>query len=538
MGKIKLIENFGLIFLCLIIVLSTINCQLLTNLSILPSAFPQEDNLVVKGRTQTQTLTLPGGNSFPLVPPKGTLFYRSNEKKFYTFNGATWDEVGIGGVGGAGKLAVATRIVAASNSLDKDRADYVCDGTDDQVEIQKAIDDLPSSGGSVYLLEGTYNISAPININKSNVTLMGAGAATVLNLTTDKAIQSSNVSRVVLSQLRMKYNGDYSCWFKNISYSLLEKLWLEGCKIYIVLSYLNTITENFFSPPHKGRTFQIVCGMPQGGGDIGGNIIYNNIFTTANPASEIIRTIHSSNNIAIGNLIKGDFNVLGMHITSGSSHNIIVGNRILEVKYGIVVQGYSSTPSTDNIFSSNIISGLSASFSKGIRLDNVERHTDRQIISSNFISNFSDGIEVDKVHNSLLVGNILYNYASSGSGYGIVIPSDYSKNNYFVGNFISGYSKPINDKGKNTKYTDKLKMTLEKREVKIEKETSSYNLDVLTNPQSYVQLNPTKENITLTLSDGKSPGDLLILENISSYKITIEDSGNVNLAGDRKYKFL
>ena len=481
------------------------------------------------------------------------LYYKSDEDKFYTFDGEDWEEVG--GEGG-GSLAVATRIVAASNSLDKTRADYVCDGVNDQEEIQKAINDLPTYGGSVYLLEGTYNISSSININKSNVTLMGAGAATVLNLTTNNAIQAFNVSRIILSQLRIKYNGNWGCWFNQISYSLLEKLWFEGCSMGIVLSYFNTITENFFKNSH----FQMVCGIPPAG-VIGENIIHNNIFTTANPASEVTSIIHSSNNIVIGNLIKGDSNVLGMHLHSSSSCNIIVGNRIFDVKDGIEATGF---PSTDNILNSNIISGLSTTSSKGIRLYDG---ADRQLISSNFISNFGDGIEVEEVHNSLLVGNILYNNQESGidaggefwekdatnnlissnyiyidassDSYGINIPSNpihngYSKNNYLVGNFISGYSKPIKDEGKNTKYTDKLKMTLEKRKVKIEEETSSYNLDVLTNPQSYVQLNPTKENITLTLSDGKSPGDLLILENISSHKIiTIEDSGNVNLAGDR-----
>ncbi len=515
-------------------------------------SFSQEDNLVIKGGVETQTLTLQGGEAFPITPLKGMLYYKSDENKFYTFDGDNWKKVGGGG--GGGSLAVATRIVAASNSLDKTRADYVCDGVNDQEEIQKAINDLPTYGGSVYLLEGTYNISSPININKSNVTLMGAGAATVLNLTTDKAIQASDVSRIVLSQLRIKYNGYYGCWFKNISYSLLEKLWLEGCNINIVKSNFNTIAENFFAPPDRSVTVPPLWLYDDNWGTNGSsyNIILNNIFTTANAWGAIGIFFGSSNNIAIGNIIKGDSESdRGIWIFYHSSRNIIVGNRILNVMGGIVSNYYS----TDNILSSNTISQLVGSSSFGMDIfDNAHR----QLISSNFISDAStDGIKLS-VANSLLVGNILYNnqgggidvedpwygnadnnlissnyiYASSGSGYGISISSG-SDNNYLVGNFIGdGYSgRLIDDNGNSTKYTDKLKMTLEEQTVDIS--TSSYNLDPATNPGSYFKLNPSQD-VTLTLSDGKSAGDLLILENVSSHKVTINDSGNVNLGGVRE----
>jgi hypothetical protein len=54
--------------------------------------------------------------------------------------------------------STATFIVAASDSLNKDRADYVCDGVDDQIEIQEAMDNM-AHGGRLQLLEGTFDIS-------------------------------------------------------------------------------------------------------------------------------------------------------------------------------------------------------------------------------------------------------------------------------------------------------------------------------------------------------------------------------------------
>lgn len=52
--------------------------------------------------------------------------------------------------------------------------------------IQKAIYQLPPEGGEVRLLPGTYTCQSPIIIDRNNVTLRGAGPATLLKLA-DKA---------------------------------------------------------------------------------------------------------------------------------------------------------------------------------------------------------------------------------------------------------------------------------------------------------------------------------------------------------------
>lgn len=68
----------------------------------------------------------------------------------------------------------ATVVVAASDSLNKAAANYVCDGVADNVEIQAAINALPAGGGKVLLLEGTYNCAATITL-KSHTYLCGEG---------------------------------------------------------------------------------------------------------------------------------------------------------------------------------------------------------------------------------------------------------------------------------------------------------------------------------------------------------------------------
>ena len=56
----------------------------------------------------------------------------------------------------------ATLIIAASNSSNEDKtlADYVCDGVNDEVELQQAIDEFATAGGQVILCNGDYYIDS------------------------------------------------------------------------------------------------------------------------------------------------------------------------------------------------------------------------------------------------------------------------------------------------------------------------------------------------------------------------------------------
>lgn len=58
--------------------------------------------------------------------------------------------------------------------------DYVCDGVDDQVEINQAIDSLPDSGGEIHLSRGIFNIGSNIIINK-RIKIVGEGKSITLD---------------------------------------------------------------------------------------------------------------------------------------------------------------------------------------------------------------------------------------------------------------------------------------------------------------------------------------------------------------------
>ncbi len=92
-------------------------------------------------------------------------------------------------VSAAESASPATLTVAASDSteLSKNQADYVCDGVNDQAEIQAALAALPE-GGTVALSEGTFNCAGVI-APPAGTTLSGQGPdATNLVFTNDGRI--------------------------------------------------------------------------------------------------------------------------------------------------------------------------------------------------------------------------------------------------------------------------------------------------------------------------------------------------------------
>jgi len=102
----------------------------------------------------------------------------------------------------ARSVRAATVVVATANSSSASRAaaDFVGDGQGDQEQINAAIAALPEVGGTVLLMEGTYDIRkvqgtlGGVLIQRSNVTLAGQGVATKLLLAPD---QNTNVIRIL-----------------------------------------------------------------------------------------------------------------------------------------------------------------------------------------------------------------------------------------------------------------------------------------------------------------------------------------------------
>jgi hypothetical protein len=128
-------------------------------------------------------------------------------------------------------------------------ADYECDGTADNIEIQAAITAIATTGGIVSVLAGTYNIAATITITGTNsyntptVQLIGAGMhASKLNMASGvHGIHLTNNAQVTISDFQFTVLGAGSAITASQSGSLLQSFWNSQFRnLYIVASGAHT----------------------------------------------------------------------------------------------------------------------------------------------------------------------------------------------------------------------------------------------------------------------------------------------------------
>ena len=120
-------------------------------------------------------------------------------------------------------VGTSTIVIAASNSsaTDKAQADYTCDGINDHIEIQTAVDNLLGNGGTVLLLNGTFYISNAVKISMptgqiniiGNDSILTIASSPVVTLTED-AWRGEDVLKVTDSSL---FEPGMGIWLRDTS---------------------------------------------------------------------------------------------------------------------------------------------------------------------------------------------------------------------------------------------------------------------------------------------------------------------------------
>lgn len=138
-----------------------------------------------------------------------------------------------------------TFFVAADDAEPRSRlkADYVCDGTADDVEIQAAIDALPSGNGTVRLSEGTFHIAQNIEFDAlEGIEFVGSGMRST-SIRPATGLSAFNCLRVfgtrrsyfahftILSSAATPFDAAIVCETKtgvNITANTFEHIFIEG----------------------------------------------------------------------------------------------------------------------------------------------------------------------------------------------------------------------------------------------------------------------------------------------------------------------
>ncbi len=221
--------------------------------------------------------------------------------------------------GGSGKKY--SRFVVGTSTAGWTSADvdYLCDGTDDQVEINAAIQALPSGGGEVVILDGTYNISKSIAVNKVGTILKGNRMSTLLKAMNDN-VEIIKVTGNKCTISNLSCNGNSSLFSKTTGISC------------------------------SGNNNAFIGNVCESAGN--GIVIYstnNSIFIANNCVNNLetgMRITTTSNSVIVGNSCN---NNQKSGITASGSNNTITGNICKDNITGI--DGYNIT---NNIITGNV----------------------------------------------------------------------------------------------------------------------------------------------------------------------------------------
>lgn len=371
------------------------------------------------------------------------------------------------------KVSKPTTIVIGTSTSNHTNCDLLCDGVEDDVEINQAIQNI-AIGGKITILEGLYNITNKISIDKPNITIEGMGKATQFKRmfnTTGGSSSSSvyggvievNSNNVTIDNLFINGNSDsYIAETGNYNvniYCKKDETTIKNCilsnssKYGIRTSFCNkfTIENNLIDNNYTGiycsnsNEFHLlnnkisnssgnsVCVFTGKKSIISNNLLYNSssnslyLYSVENSEinGNIIDKITGSSNASLylsycennnvnNNKISNSENI-GIYINN-SNNNTFNGNNILETKsYGL------------NLYQNSIgnsVSGNTLYNTSGVVLDSgvTQSLIASNVIrcgtgtSSDYTGKYTICIKSGSTKN-LIVGNIMSgkNYTNSGS---------------------------------------------------------------------------------------------------------------------------
>jgi parallel beta-helix repeat protein len=214
--------------------------------------------------------------------------------------------------------------------------DYLCDGTDDQEEIIQALNALPATGGEVVILDGTYNITASINIPKNNVSLRGNGNATILK----RMYDSTNTDSGSTARGLITLNKKSGCKIQGLQIDGNKATYTSSYNygIHLYTSSNNTVTGNTCNDNGYGIRLDSSSNR---------NIVTDNIY---NSNSHGIHLYSSSNNTVTGNTCNNNDYSIRLY---SSSDNTVTGNTCNNNNYGIRIYSSSNNTITGNTCNNN-----------------------------------------------------------------------------------------------------------------------------------------------------------------------------------------
>ena len=298
-------------------------------------------------------------------------------------------------LGSFASRVVATKVVAT-------------DGTGDFTDIQSAINDLPSGGGVVYIKEGTYTITAKIEIKQDNTALIGSGRATQIKTTSGiHIIDDDSHTGLFISQLLLTGSGSAKAGQVGINFattkdSAISNCWFKDIGTSGIIFSTSTTNNNVITENHIEDCIEF--GIELSGTE---NVCSNNIIRN-NQDGGIQLLADGDKSVITGNIITGNTDQ-GIRCLAA---DVLITNNFISTN---VEDGITLQTADDVIISNNIIidndSGDTATFS-GIRT--IQTSTNVVITGNSMHGNDKYQIDIE-ADNSVIVGNRLDDTGAVGN---------------------------------------------------------------------------------------------------------------------------
>jgi parallel beta-helix repeat protein len=343
------------------------------------------------------------------------------------------------------------------------------DGTADDVQIQAAIDSLPSSGGKVLLSDVTYVLEMGariygVRIAKSNVAFSGVGAASIVKLANSQGTGAAHSAIIQMGDGINSYEGivvenllvdgnkaNQTQVLEGISgFRNLSKCCVRNCQVKNIYGYGIGFTSSADSKMQNNEVSG--CKYTGIGVDncnrmtISGNRCIGNSCSSGVHGSGGIGVYDSNYCVVSNNICDG--NLTGIFV--GGSHNCTINNNVCinaTDEHGFYLAGGSHNTCVGNVTYNNhwcgihIGPGLTDSVVSGNSIYNegsygvlIDTGADKNIVSNNLIHTTNGNAEGIKLcgDNHQIVNNIVYGADADG------ILVDGGNPDIITGNVISG----------------------------------------------------------------------------------------------------
>jgi len=271
------------------------------------------------------------------------------------------------------------------------------DGAGDYSTIQDAIDSLPTTGGTIFIRNGTYTITSVISVNKANITIIGENYKnTIVKIGDSTNIDAFDITVGDFRIKNLQIDGNRT---NNSSSGNGLDFSNAGDNLLVEQCYIHEMTSS--------------CLYIGGSNSV--SILSNILLDSDGPGISFSGSASSENLIA-HNIIKGCSSGIGGFRNAG----LVISNNIVEsnTTYGIVlaesIGGTNDVTITGNSVRLNGSHGIYANLMASGSIERI-------IISNNLIaSNTGSGIEIYAPYRFVITGNNI----SMNSQHGISTVAD------------------------------------------------------------------------------------------------------------------